>query len=89
MAEELSWDDVNTLSVLTAEKGDDRNLPMSERERWLDMALRIHGSEARRSDLHAAAGLAEADAALQRDAQVRQRYIALAERARAAARAHT
>lgn len=85
MSETLSWDDVRTLSVLAAEKGDDRTLSDDERGRWVDMAVRIHDSLTTRSDLRAAAQLAALDAELQRDAKVRQRYLDTAERALAAA----
>jgi len=82
---DLSWNDLRTLSVLAAEKADDPNLSMPDRERWADVASRIFDSVATASDLRAVAELAELDAALQRDAKVRQRYLDLANRAVAAA----
>ncbi len=78
----LSDDDLNTLAVLAAEKADDRRLPMPRREKWLDVADRINAGKATRADLNASAELAELDAVEQRDAKVRDRYLALAQRAR-------
>ena len=82
----LSWDDLRQLSILAAEKADDGGLPVADRERWADVAERIFACGGTAGDLRAAAELAELDAALQRDAKVRQRYLALAQRAIAAAR---
>lgn len=78
----LSDNDLQTLAVLCAEKADDRNLPMAKRDEWCDRAQRIDDGRGTRTDLIAAAGLADEDAVLQRDAKVRERYLALARRAR-------
>ena len=83
---DLSWDDLRTLSVLAAEKADDASLPIHDRERWSDVAERVFSSEATANDLRATAELASLDAALQRDAKARQRYLDLAQRAITAAR---
>ena len=83
---DLSWNDLRTLSVLASEKADDASLSISDRERWADVAGRILDSAATSNDLRAAAELVTLDAALQRDAKVRQRYLDLASRTIAAAR---
>jgi len=77
----LSYDDLRTLSILAAEKADDSSIPIRERERWADLAERVMDGSGSANDLKACAELAELDAALQPDAKVRQRYIALARRA--------
>jgi hypothetical protein len=82
---DLSWEDLRLLSTLAFEKADDQTLPMAERDRWSDIAERVFASTARPKDLLAVAELAELDAAQQRDAKVRQRYLDLAARAIAVA----
>lgn len=86
MSIDLTWDDLRTLSLLASEKADDARLPMGDRERWMDIAGSILDGAPSAKDVRAAAELAELDAALQRDAKVRQRYLALAQRAIAATR---
>lgn len=81
----LSYDDLSALAVLCAEKADDRSVAMPKRDEWCDRAQRIDNGRGTRADLRAAADLADEDATLQRDAKVRDRYLALAKRARDAA----
>lgn len=80
----LSDRDLETLAIIAAELSDDRALPMSARETWGDRSARLLAGEATRADLVAVADATVTDAALQRDAKVRARYLDLAERARAA-----
>lgn len=86
MALHLSWDELQKLSVLAAEKADDSSLPDDDRDRWGQVAVRLFDGAPTRRDLSVAAELAEFDAALQRDAKTRQRYLDLARRAMAASR---
>lgn len=86
MTSRLSWDDLQRLSGLAGEKADDASLPVSDRERWLRVAERLLDSSPTSGDLRAVSELATLDAALQRDAKVRQRYFDLAQRAITAAR---
>lgn len=86
MSAQLSWDDLQRLSVLAAEKADDSSLSMTDRERWGSLAERLIEGAATRGDLSAAAELAVLDAAVQSDAKVRQRYLDLARRVSAASR---
>jgi len=81
MSHPLAWPDLQTLALLAAEKADDRALTFPERERLADLSDRVLDGSASAADLREVAALAEVDAALQRDAIVRKRYLALAQRA--------
>jgi hypothetical protein len=78
---DLSWRDLQTLSILASERADDASLPDDSRDHWADVAERLMSSSATPSDLRETAKLAELDAAQQYDEKTRQRYLSLARRA--------